>query len=417
MANANYNSDNNNMYNKNINLNNNNNKQDNNIIHQNNPQTGTIKINIDFLSSFNDLCTFCSGHYHNFDNLSNHHIGKFKQFHLVSYQYLINLLDGTIDMVNIRTQLLELWIHFDSHFTIDQIDKRFLCTLCKNLKFLIENKGKYKLNTEAITQLQRIENKLLAKYNSKFLTNNNELASQQYIINETQNSSLDLNIESPNIDANTLSNVVSDTQTLSNLNQLNNTDFFQNGNENTGTEAFIQHQPPRNHEPVNRATADSQLLTVDKLSTMLNEIKKDITHSVNNKLNDFTKKYSTNRENNAVMNNEPIDLHDEYKQLEIIYNRICRYKNHILIFKQHIQHKTAPNALHYIRFPKPMIDWDPVYVEIHNQIINQAQNNIQEALQTRFTQLIKENEEDFNTIKNLIGTNDKNFNSKWAKSK
>jgi hypothetical protein len=54
-----------------------------------------------------------------------------------------------------------------------------------------------------------------------------------------------------------------------------------------------------------------------------------------------------------------------------LFNKKHRYENHINIIKTHLQNETTPSSLFYNKFPTPLLNDDPEFVEAHNNLIKE----------------------------------------------
>jgi hypothetical protein len=126
-----------------------------------------------------------------------------------------------------------------------------------------------------------------------------------------------------------------------------------------------------------------QALTLDSIKELLESLKRDMRSDVQQNISQINDRLSKIEKGNLGSDTIPkpkptlkdIGINDELAGLKIerLFDTKLRYKNHISIFKSHLNQKTTPAALFFIRFPRPFLCDDEEYVKRHNSRIRKWQ--------------------------------------------
>jgi hypothetical protein len=214
--------------------------------------------------------------------------------------------------------------------------------------------GKSLTNEERIF-LESLKNELLGKFQ-------NEIED----FDDLNNSQTDQHVIQPN----TQTLIIHETQTNETLNQNQNQQNQLNLTDSTAIIALFR--------KLAREEA-SQLISNQNTTSSITQ------NSINNNANTNSNINNNNNNNKKLTMSEVNNIRQQaYNK----YEKIIKTEHHLSMFKTHLDQKTVPKALNYDKFPTPFFSDDPVYVDEHNKIINEAQNKIKMALVERCTAII-----------------------------
>lgn len=113
--------------------------------------------------------------------------------------------------------------------------------------------------------------------------------------------------------------------------------------------------------------------------------------------------------NFTLIPNPQIDIEKETRILEIITEKIIRYKNHISILETHLENKTTPKIMNTLTLPPPLLTKDHDLIKIYNEIRKETQIKlIKETikhLKKRITELENQGKKTQDTLANKIEKN------------
>lgn len=91
----------------------------------------------------------------------------------------------------------------------------------------------------------------------------------------------------------------------------------------------------------------------------------------------------------------------EYDQhvRKCIRKHLC-YQNHLKVFSTHEANRTKPASLFHRRFPRPFLPHDQEFVDAHNNIIENCQNNLMTMIIHTLKMKLQNLEQDIKTFKN-----------------
>lgn len=103
-----------------------------------------------------------------------------------------------------------------------------------------------------------------------------------------------------------------------------------------------------------------------------------------NKFNEINNKIELNRNNSPSLTVpdrsstsqprvEPDNFSHSKTAISRLFNKLARYKNHIQMFKTHLNNKTSPPSLFFNRFPTPFLHDDETFVNNYNALIEDFQ--------------------------------------------
>ena len=96
-----------------------------------------------------------------------------------------------------------------------------------------------------------------------------------------------------------------------------------------------------------------------------------------------------------IINNNKLDFKFIRKKL----NKILRYENHIEIFKIHKDRETTPKSLFFENFPQPFFHDDEEFVEKHNNLIINFQNECMKLITETLLKRVSNVTDDINQFK------------------
>ena len=98
----------------------------------------------------------------------------------------------------------------------------------------------------------------------------------------------------------------------------------------------------------------------------------------------------SNKPSTIINNNNKKPLsriaYNELRQSVMIrYEKLMKLENTISLFKSHLENDTVPYALSFVKFPKPLWCDDPIFVDAHNEIIRNTQQQMVREIISRGT--------------------------------
>jgi len=174
------------------------------------------------------------------------------------------------------------------------------------------------------------------------------------------------------------------------------------------TQTLIIHETQNSQETTPNDQNQLNQLNFDNMSiiTFLRQLAREEASQVLSKQNN-TLQVSSNVINNNNNNNKKLtmsEVNNIRQQAYKKYEKLTKTEHHLSMFKTHIEQKTVPKALNYDSFPKPFFSDDPIYVDEHNKIINEAQIKIKNALVDRCTNIINATNIELIELKSTLDT-------------
>ncbi len=104
--------------------------------------------------------------------------------------------------------------------------------------------------------------------------------------------------------------------------------------------------------------------------------------------------------NNILVTNENVECYiNSIDELLLKHGRLL---NHARLTQSHLDAKTAPASLSHLRFPKPMFQDDPIFVENYSLFLNQMQEQFLTFQKAQIQIKIDKAEADLSNLKQLI---------------
>jgi hypothetical protein len=142
---------------------------------------------------------------------------------------------------------------------------------------------------------------------------------------------------------------------------------------------------------LNTTNAHRELPNLDLVKKLLDEY-----HERNEKL--IESKFAMI--NNILVTNENVESYiNSIDDLLLKYGRLC---NHAKITQSHLNAKTAPASLSHLKFPRPMFQDDPIYVENYTAFLDRIQEQFLLFQKEQIQNKIEKAQADLTNLKQLI---------------